>query len=83
MQLKTRTWFLLSALFLAGAVFFWLYGNHYQARQQQAPAPNPPAAVSTNASVPRRPAPFSLLTQSLPKQPAAVSPAAAPATAAA
>ncbi|MCI0536848.1 MAG: S8 family serine peptidase [Verrucomicrobiales bacterium] len=63
MQFRTRTWFLLSLLFFAAAVFFWLYGDRYEARKKAAPKPaKVPGA--TNASVVPAPAPFKLLTPS-------------------
>lgn len=39
MRLESRTWFLLSLLLLAAALFFWLYGNDYQARKSIQPPP--------------------------------------------
>ncbi|MBI2947600.1 MAG: S8 family serine peptidase, partial [Verrucomicrobia bacterium] len=52
MRLESRTWFLLSLLLLAAAVFFWLYGNDYQARKSiQPPQPtNQQRQASSGAS---------------------------------
>ena len=48
MYLKTRTWMLISLFLLAASVFFWLYGNHYQAKKKQT-APANSEASETNA----------------------------------
>jgi subtilisin-like proprotein convertase family protein len=53
MRLETRTWFLLSLIFFAGAVYFWLRGNEYESRKHKA---QPPAKNGNGNSSTNRPA---------------------------
>ena len=39
MRLESRTWFLLSLIFLMGAVYFWLRGNEYEAQKRRSQPP--------------------------------------------
>ncbi|MHC1762809.1 MAG: S8 family serine peptidase [Verrucomicrobiia bacterium] len=75
MRFESRTWFILSLLLFAAAIYFWRRGNEYQLRKhpsvppasQQQAATNPAGALNATA-----PAPFKLLSQTanLPASPA-------------
>lgn len=70
MRFESRTWFLLSLLLFAAAIYFWKRGNEYQSRKSKPPVParqdptnNQPAALHRAGS-----APFQLLTRLDPDQ---------------
>jgi subtilisin-like proprotein convertase family protein/subtilisin family serine protease len=75
MRFESRTWYLLSVLLLVAALFFWLYGNEYQAKKNTPTKPDKsnaatPSSSATNAvAVPTRPFPLltRLPTNSLPQ----------------
>src|SRR5688572_30766018 len=64
MRIRTRVWFLLSAMFLIAAAYFWRLGNERAARpssQESSQAPAVPTPADST-SAPAQKAPFSSLT---------------------
>ena len=61
MRFTSRTWFLLSLLFFVAALFFWLLGDHYQAKKKHVPNVSKPQ-VEASASTPSS-RPYPLLTR--------------------
>ncbi len=89
MRFESRTWFLLSLLLFAGAIYFWKRGNDYESRKSKIviPGREKEATNSPSARNAGSPGPFQLLsrldTNSIPSlqapgsSPASASPASA------
>src|ERR1051325_456035 len=50
MRFESRTWFILSLILFAGAIYFWERGNEYQARKAKS---HPPVPQNTPTNPPR------------------------------
>jgi subtilisin-like proprotein convertase family protein len=59
MRLESRTWFLLSLIFFAGAIYFWKRGEEYQ--KSKAVPPQKQSVPKPSAGIAPAPAPFQLL----------------------
>lgn len=67
MRLESRTWFLLSVLFLIGAVYFWRRGDEYEHQKKARIQQQRSITNSLKSPASSNPAPFKLLSQAIPR----------------